>query len=73
MIRNKKSRKIERLERQRDFFDTLRSSHRLWLEETLDPEIARTHSEIISMIVQITAKHEGLLDLCTNESKQSLS
>jgi hypothetical protein len=73
MFRNKKTWKIERLQRQRDFFDTLRSSHRVWLGETLDPEIARTHSEIISMILEITEKYEGLLDLCMNENGQSLS
>jgi hypothetical protein len=68
MITNKKTMKIERLQIQRDFFDTLRTSHLLWLEETDNPEIVRTHSEIIGMIVQITEKYKGLLDMCTNES-----
>jgi hypothetical protein len=68
MITNKKSRKVERLHIQGDFFDTLRSSHLLWLEETYDPEIIRTHSEIIGMIVQITEKYEDLLDMCKNDS-----
>jgi hypothetical protein len=68
MITNKKTRKIERLQTQRDFFDTLRSSHLVWLEETYNPEIVRTHSEIIRMIVQITEKYEELLDMCKNNS-----
>jgi hypothetical protein len=72
MITNKKPIKIERLQRQLDFFDTLRSSHRLWLEETDNPEIARAHSEIISLILQITDKYKGLLDMCKNDSWQSL-
>jgi|WetSurMetagenome_2_1015567.scaffolds.fasta_scaffold97547_3 hypothetical protein len=67
MLTNKKIVKIERLRTQRDLFATVRSSHLLWLEETNNPQIEGTHSEIISMIDQITEKYSELLDMCRNE------
>ena len=63
MDRNRQAAKTERIQAQHEYFDTLRSSHTIWLEEAENPGIQRMHADILNLLQTMQEKYSSLLDM----------
>jgi hypothetical protein len=64
----KEEMKLEGLQIQYDLLDALQARHRIWAEDSQDPDIESVHLEIIELIRQTREKYALLL---SRYSKQS--
>ncbi len=67
--RQRRELKLESLRAQMDFLDALRIRHLGWADDTDDPEIARIHMEIITLIQRTWDHYDRLLALQTKAHK----
>ncbi len=61
--------KMNSIENQLELLELVQSRHSIWIREDLNPEILKTHREIIYLIEQTMNKYEALLQLYSKDAK----
>jgi hypothetical protein len=60
-ILKKEEMKLEGLQIQYDLLEAIQARHKIWADDSLDPEIECMHLEIIELIGQTRGKYAALL------------